>query len=337
MWNIENFDTDKSCFYYLCGMTAQIPENFTADISLKDFFMREIPLKPDWQGEVKAVLVYKPAPEPAQKAILYLHGFIDYFYQRDMALFFNDLGYNFYALDLRKYGRALMPHQKPNIIKAMEDYYEEIDKAVDIIKNEHGNDFLILKGHSTGGLLASLYAEDHKEDVDALILNSPFFEFNISAGKRFALLPLIKLLHGIMPEFGIDSLTEVHPKSMHKDYFGEWDFNTDWKPIENFPAFFAWLHAIREGHKRIHNGLNIKCPVLVMYSDKSFKGKKFAPEALKADAVLDPEHIAKYASYLGKNVTKLEVKDGMHDLVLSGKEAREKVYEEMKNWLVSVE
>ena len=297
--------------------------------------MRELQLHSDWQGEVKAVLVYKPAPVQTKKSILYLHGFIDYFFQWDMAKYFNKLGYNFFALDLRKYGRALMPHQKPNIIKAMESYYEEIDMAVDIIRNELGNDFLLLKGHSTGGLISVLYANDNPQKIDALILNSPFFDFNISALERFVFLPLIKLIHGIMPEMGMNSLTEVYPKSIHKDYYGEWDFNTKWKPIENFPAFFAWLNAIRKAHVRVHKGLNISIPILVMYSDKSFKGKKYASEAQISDAVLDVKHIANYADNLGPNATKVEIKDGMHDLFLSKKNVRDEVYQQMEQWMLS--
>jgi len=295
--------------------------------------MRELPLKDDWQGEVKAVLVYKPAPQPSNKSILYLHGFIDYFYQWEMAEFFNNLGFNFFALDLRKYGRAMMPHQKPNIIKNMEDYYEEINMAVDVIKKELGNNFVLLKGHSTGGLLSVLYANDYPDNIDAVILNSAFFDFNISPIERLALLPLIKMIHGLVPEMGIDSLTEVHPKSLHKDHYGEWDFNTDWKPIENFPAYIAWLNAIRNGQVRVHKGMNISVPILSLYSDRSYKGKKYAPEAQDSDAVLDVKHIAKYSNNLGAKVTKLEVKKGMHDLVLSKKEVRDLVYQQMKQWI----
>ncbi len=157
-------------------MTTQIPQDFTKDICNDSFYMRELPLAPDRFGESNAVLVYRPSDMQSKKAVLYIHGFIDYFFQWEMADFFNAHGFNFFAIDLRRYGRALHPGQKPNIIEAMEDYYEELDKAVDIIKNEVGNEFILLKGHSTGGLIASLYANDNPEVVDAVILNSAFFE-----------------------------------------------------------------------------------------------------------------------------------------------------------------
>jgi len=234
---------------------------------------------------------------------------------------------------LRRYGRSLDNAQKPNIINAVEDYYEEINAALQIMKNELGNEYIIINGHSTGGLIASLYANDFPKKIDALILNSPFFEFNVSAIEKFVLLPVIKLLHNLIPEKGMDSLTEVYPKSLSKDHYGEWDFNLTWKPIENFPAFFAWLHAIRNGHLRVQKGLNIKVPILVLFSDKSYKGKKYSAEAQICDSVLDVNDIRKYSDNLGVNITKIEIKNGMHDLILSKKDVREEVYHQMKIWM----
>ena len=66
----------------------------------------------DYEGTVCATLVRKKAPQNTQKAVLYIHGFIDYFFQTEMAEQFNQHGYDFYALDLRKYGRSHLSHQK---------------------------------------------------------------------------------------------------------------------------------------------------------------------------------------------------------------------------------
>ena len=59
-------------------------------------------------------------------------------------------------------------------------YDEEIDEAVRIIREEEGHDVLLVNGHSTGGLIAALWADRvrGKGVVQGLFLNSPFFEFN---------------------------------------------------------------------------------------------------------------------------------------------------------------
>jgi alpha-beta hydrolase superfamily lysophospholipase len=63
---------------------------------------------PDGEGDIEAVLVRRsPRPgEVTRGAVLYVHGFTDYFFQTGLADFFAARGLRFYALDLRKCGRA---------------------------------------------------------------------------------------------------------------------------------------------------------------------------------------------------------------------------------------
>ena len=66
----------------------------------------------DYEGKVISTVVYKKSDTPTKKAVLYVHGFCDYFFQTEMAEHFNAQGFDFYALDLRKYGRSHLAHQK---------------------------------------------------------------------------------------------------------------------------------------------------------------------------------------------------------------------------------
>src|ERR1700749_2774067 len=63
---------------------------------------------PDGEGSIAAVLVRREprAEEVARGVVLYVHGFSDYFFQTALADFFAARGLAFYALDLRKSGRA---------------------------------------------------------------------------------------------------------------------------------------------------------------------------------------------------------------------------------------
>jgi alpha-beta hydrolase superfamily lysophospholipase len=77
-----------------------------------------IDLGTDDEGPVVATLVRRlarpnqeRAERPTRRAVLYVHGFNDYFFQTHLADFFAERGWDFYALDLRKYGRSLLPHQ----------------------------------------------------------------------------------------------------------------------------------------------------------------------------------------------------------------------------------
>lgn len=303
------------------------------------FNIQKLQLKDDYEGKVEATLIERKTKTPSEKAILYIHGFIDYFFQNNLANWANNLNINFYALDLRKHGRSILPHQKPNMTKSLSEYFEEIDMAIDIIKEKDKNNFLLLMGHSTGGLTASLYAHKHRADniINALILNSPFFDMNKPAWFKKVVIPIIASIGKNLPTIpSPEGLEEGYAKSIHSDHFGEWDFNTDHKPILGFKINLGWVSAIHYGQKELQAGLEINCPVLVMYSSLSVPPGKYHESMHKADAVLDVKDISTYADGIGSNVKKVEIKDGIHDLVLSQKDVRANVFNQMTAFIENI-
>jgi alpha-beta hydrolase superfamily lysophospholipase len=299
---------------------------------------RTINLPSDDEGEVVATLVRRRVSQPTRRAVLFVHGFVDYFFQTHLAEFFTTRGYDFYALDLRKHGRSLLVHQRPNFCRDIAEYYAEIDEAVRIIREVDGHDVLLVNGHSTGGLTTSLWADRvrGKGVVQGLFLNSPFFDFNepwlIRRGLAF-------LVNG----FGKSRPTATMPQqlgttyglSLHRDHHGEWNYDLAWKPLNGYPIYAGWVRAISLAQQRLRAGLAIDVPVLVACSTRSYKGKTFTEAAHHADAVLDVEHIAKFAPRLGPDVTLVRIDGGKHDLSLSPKPARERFFEALDGWLVA--
>jgi alpha-beta hydrolase superfamily lysophospholipase len=89
-----------------------------------------------------------------------------------------------------------------------------------------------LFGHSTGGLIASSYMNTGSERnrISALILNSPFLDFYQSELEVLQLLGF-KIISTIAPYAKIDgALPHVYTQSINKDFYGEWDYNLNWKP-----------------------------------------------------------------------------------------------------------
>ena len=82
---------------------------------------------PDGEGTVEAVLVRRePRPgEDARGVVLYVHGFTDYFFQVELADFLAARGLPFYALDLRKCGRARRPGQTAHYVSDLALYDAE--------------------------------------------------------------------------------------------------------------------------------------------------------------------------------------------------------------------
>ena len=288
-------------------MTPWQPDRF-----LPGFESLELEFPDDYDGRVLATLVRLPHGEAPRGAVLFVHGFIDYFFQRHLAERFAMEGYAFYALDLRKHGRSLRPHQHPNFCKNVAEYHADITRAIEQIGAP-----VLLAGHSTGGLVCSLYAHEgeRRGEVRGLWLNSPFFDWKMpelqrpqlhiaaAAGRFF---PFLKDPKGLRPEDG-------------EALLADWDYDTRLKPVRGFPLYFGWIAAINDAHAKVHRGLSIGCPVLSMHSDD-------------ADVVLDWRHIARWSRGLGADVAVLAFPGGVHDLVLSRREIREEVFSQLFAW-----
>lgn len=303
------------------------------DILGADYDVVTIPLPPDDEGEVVATLVRRVVPG-ARRAVLYLHGFTDYFFQAHLADHYVAQGVSFFALDLRKYGRSLLPYQTRGFVRSVTEYFAEIDAAVRIIRADH--DELVVNGHSTGGLVAALWADRVRGRglVQALMLNSPFLDLNVPVLVK-GLADALKGVFARLPARAVlpVGVSTVYGDSIHLSREGEWDYDLEWKPLGGFPVHAAWLAAIRRAHHRLQGGLRVDVPVLVLCSDQSLRVRDFAPEVRNSDTVLDVEQIARHATRIGPRVTVVRVAGGVHDLVLSAEPVRKQVFDEMDRWL----
>lgn len=312
-----------------------LSSDYVADILGDGYEQLKLHFPNDQQGQVIATLVRKKAEKSTSKAVLYIHGFIDYFFQKEMAEQFNQQGYDFYALDLRKYGRSYLAHQDMFHVQNLNEYDAEISEALNIIAHEN-HDAIVLSGHSTGGLITTLYAAHHPENqfIKALWVNSPFYDFNMNIFKKKLALPQLSKIGKRFPKLKfLSELNKFYVTSLHQSLNGEWDFNLDWKPKHYPTVFLSFVHAIYEAQKEIHHGIRLNMPVLVMHSARTTYPRKFNHDAQSSDVILDVKHIAKYAKKIQSDVEIVSVKDGLHDLILSAKPVRTRVYQELFNWL----
>ena len=288
-------------------------------------------------GDNVAHLVRHRAERAVNGALLYVHGFTDYFFQKHVAEHFAARGYDFYAVDLRAYGRSLQPGQLPNYVTDLSYHFEELDAAARIIHDEDGHSRLTVMGHSTGGLISILWAHERRDDnvLDALVLNSPWVDLQDNWFMRTVGTWAVDVLGRVSPTAVVQKgLESPYGLSLHRDDNGEWEFNTDWKPINGFPVRAGWLRTIRRNHAKLHRGLEVRVPVLLLRSSHSLlKAKDWSPEAMRADTVLDVEQMARWASKIGPQVTVVAVEGGMHDLFLSTEGVRERALTEIDNWL----
>ncbi len=136
----------------------------TPDILGTGYQAMTLDLADDDEGGVQSTLVRFRASAATSRAVQYVHGFADYFFQTELAEFHAARGEDFYAIDLHKYGRSLRPHQTPYgpyQMADVADYYTELDAALRFVQ-EDGHDRLVINAHSTGGLIVPLWLHDRR-------------------------------------------------------------------------------------------------------------------------------------------------------------------------------
>lgn len=323
------------CLVVACIICNVVAAQYSPDVLGKGFEQRTIQMPDDYSGKVVTTLVRALAPDTVHRAVLYVHGYNDYFFQSQMADVFRDSSFNFYAVDLRKYGRSILPGQKPFEVHAVNEYFADIDTALHIIKSERNKE-IVLMGHSTGGLITALYCQHRKDNlpVQGLILNSPFLDMNLSSLQESVLVPVVSVLALAFKNIPISqSASTAYAESLLKSKHGEWEYDTTKKFVQSPAVTSGWIRAIHRAQVEVQDKLQIPCPVLVMFSDKSENGAEWSPNHQKADAVLDVADIEKYGKGLGVSVTEVQVKDGLHDLILSRKDVRDFVYRTIFTWM----
>ena len=307
------------------------------DVLGEPYVSETIELPDDDEGPVVATLVHRRTDTVdggrSNRAVLHLHGFSDYFFQTPAADYWTARGYDFYALDLRKYGRSLRPHQTPNFVTDLRHYFEEIDAAMERVRDRDGHDHVIVTAHSTGGLVAPLWAHDRRPGLAGMVLNSPWLDLHGSFLLRTAGTAAIEQVGARRPYLAIPrNVSGLYAQSLHKDHRGEWEFNLDWKPIDSQPVYAGWLRAIRRGHRVVHGGIDVGAPVLVLTSGASSFPREWHEDVDRHDIVLDVEQIRKWAHKLGPHVTVTRVEGALHDVTLSAEPVRHRVFEQVTRW-----
>jgi alpha-beta hydrolase superfamily lysophospholipase len=298
---------------------------------------RTLELRPDRFGPAVATLVRRaPTSDAPRRAVLYVHGFVDYFFQTHVGDFWADQGYDFYALDLRDHGRSIRDGRMPNYATDLAVHAEELDRAAAIIREE-GHDHLVVMGHSTGGLLASMWAHARRDRpggavLDGLVLNSPWFDLNRPWWDRVVTTRLLEVVGRVAPTLEVGRLSSAYGDWLTDPDGGGCEYDTRWKPAEGFPARAGWLLSVRHYHAAVARGLDIDVPVLVCTSDASGPADGPHDAMDRTDSVLDVQHMWDRAPRLGRDVTVVRVPGGVHDLALSPEPARTTYLEAVRTW-----
>lgn len=295
---------------------------------------------PDGEGDLFTTVVRRPG-EASRGAVLAVHGFTDYFFNAELADHLTGRGFRFYAVDLHKCGRSWREGQTPHFTTDLARYDRDLELAWSIVAAENPRAEVLLYGHSTGGLVLSLWLDRLRRGESAaapgpagLVLNSPFLDLN---GPAILRTRVTSSTMGAVARVRKTRVVRAAGKggyglTLHRDYHGEFDYDLRWKPVGGFPVTAGWIHAIRRGQARLHRGLDVGVPNLILRSDHSVS--EAATEAMqRGDAVLDVSHIARWAGCIGNRQTIVPVVDAKHDVFLSLPGPRAAAYAALDRWL----
>ncbi|MFF1829390.1 alpha/beta hydrolase [Paenarthrobacter sp. NPDC058040] len=351
--------------------TEETVGTWRPDILGGGFQRLDLPLAPDEEGEVKATLVRHlpepasplphgildffqafarrkrrhvlPDPSAAPRAVLYLHGWADYFLQTELAEYLTASGFHFYALDLRKFGRSLLPGQTPGYTPDLAVYDEDIAAALLEIDRDVASrtsnplpPTIHVIAHSLGGLIAALWADRNPGRIGTLVLNSPWLELQGSSLVRSIAMHLIEPFARTDPKrpFRFPDMP-AYWESVSSDAHGEWPLDPVWRPRASFPIRAGWTKAVLAGHTAVERKLNIDAPVLVLLSGRTRIQAEWTAELMRADAVIDVEETSRRALGLGRRTAVFRYPGALHDVFLSRKTIRQQAYRDVAVWLAS--
>ena len=324
---------------------------WTPDLLGRDFEQATLDLGRDDEGDVVATLVrHTPAPATSPRRlfgrkrlsaegadVLYVHGWSDYFFHAHVAEFWRSQGARFFALDLRKYGRSMRPGQTPGFVSSLDTYDADIEAALEVMGHGAGAATkrpLILVGHSTGGLVLSLWLSRHPGRAQALILNSPWLEYQLTAAGRQVAATALKIGSRVDPKAPVPNPDlGFYNRALSKSQGGLWEFRDDWRPAKSFTPRAAWLRAVLAGHAAVAAGLTIEAPVLTLLSARTLFLTRWSEDMREADTVIDVNTVASRAVKLGRVVTVTHLPGAVHDVFLSAPAVRARAFADIQTWL----
>ena len=215
-------------------------------------------------GDDDIVLVPRRTQLTNGCAVLYVHGFGDYVVQRHLTDFVDEQGLRFRTADLRRHGRAIRSHPHPDTCRGIDEYVDHIDSAVELLRVQEGVDWLLVNGHSSGGLAAVIHAHHgaQRSDVDPVLHTGPFLDMNLPGVQEMTLEPVLVAAGSVPPELSPPSLDPLRGDSIHSSARGVWGFDLVWKPLAGFPATSGWSRGIHRAQAEVAHGPPITAALL---------------------------------------------------------------------------
>mmetsp|Transcript_30974 Transcript_30974/g.78476 ORF Transcript_30974/g.78476 Transcript_30974/m.78476 type:complete len:453 (-) Transcript_30974:30-1388(-) len=281
----------------------------------------------------KAVVVYKTVTKN-KNMIFWMPGRNDTFMHSYVVQPLLDAGLDIYVIEHRKNGRALVgaPDGEHRLVSHVDDfrkYLQEIDAAMSFALRQKNYEKVVLYGHSTGGLEATLFLREGKarDKITHCVLNSPFLDWG-EGGIQELLADNSNELNDFLKLVNVAGSLEfaVMRESVEPDHYcpGVWIQYPATDPhartLVGEKVTWGWVAAVSAMHDALKAQTPGKVPLLFLHTD--------------GDEILDGKELGDYARFVSSNVTKHYITGCRHDMLLNHEpEKNDEVLKLILGWL----
>ncbi len=250
--------------------------------------------------------------ESSKAFVVWIHGFAEHRLRyNDFANFLNKNQISFFCFDLRGHGDS---NGKRGLILRFEEYLDDVDSAIEQIKNYINEIFLC--GHSMGGLVLARYLESRKSSINikASLFTCPFLGLGmpVPLWKRKLAEFLAKPFPALSLPSGLDAKDLSHDESIVKEYI------SDPKVFKNATARW-FVECLKHQALALEEAGNVNVPVQVMQG--------------LADKIVNPKTTQEFYEKLKISPKNFIGYEGLyHEILNEALEYREKVYRDVLEW-----
>lgn len=271
-------------------------------------------MKPtDWisSRDGTKLFTYNALIPKSDEVVVLVHGFAEHIGRyNDLIRLLNQANLSVLGLELRGHGRS---HGKRGYIDSIEQYEEDLDAAVLHAKKLTKHKKVFLLAHSMGGLVASLYAAHHPNQISGMVLSSPLFQIavQVPGWKQ----QLSKLMSSFLPWFSLPNTMEsrflTHDAAIVRAY------NDD--PLVFHHVTARWFQIMMQiTPKALEAASQIQVPLLLQLSQD--------------DHVVDFETSKEWYSHLTGIDSSLKIYEGFYHEIYN-ELRREEPLSDMLEWL----
>lgn len=223
-------------------------------------------------------------------------------------------GWTCFGFDYRGHGKSPGPRVH---INSFDEFLDDLAEGHRLVKIRHPNQKIIVVGHSQGGLLSLLYAEQNPERLDGVVVSSPFLGIHPDSRPSPVLTATSRFLSRVAPKMMFSKV--ANPAFLSRDPEVEKNYLDD--PLVSDQVSVRWAVSVMDAQqKALSEASLMTIPALVMQAGD--------------DRLADPEATRTWvASAPGDLVDYVEWDGYYHELFNEPLLDRRLVFDTMESWL----